>query len=68
MARTNLKVFRIKQHLTQTEMAERIGKYSRQAYAAIENGKRCGRKTFWKDLQKAFNIPDSEMWELQQND
>ena len=68
MARTNLKVFRVKHHLTQEEMAKKIGGYTRQAYAYVENGKRDGRKSFWKDLQKAFNVPDSEMWELQKND
>ena len=65
--RTNLKIFRIKQHLSQTEISEKIG-CSRATYAAIESGARCGRQTFWKDLQKAFRLPDAEMWELMKND
>lgn len=65
--RTNLKIFRIKEHLSQTEISERIG-CSRATYAAIESGKRCGRQTFWKDLQSAFNLPDSDMWQLMLND
>lgn len=63
--RTNLKVFRIKHHLTQAQMAEKIG-HSRPAYTAIETGKRDGRAYFWNELQRAFNIPDDEMWELMQ--
>ena len=65
--RTNLKIFRVRRHLTQAEIAERIG-CSRGTYTAIENGFRHGRKTFWRDLQKAFNIPDAEMWALQINE
>jgi DNA-binding XRE family transcriptional regulator len=67
MPRTNLKVFRVKKHLTQTEMAEKIG-YLRQTYAAIENGKRDGRQAFWCDLQKAFNLSDGDVWALMKND
>lgn len=65
--RTNLKIFRIKKRFSQGEMSEIIG-CSRATYAAIENGARCGRQTFWKDLQKAFMLPDSEMWLLMKND
>lgn len=65
--RTNLKVFRIKQHLSQTEISDMIG-YSRATYAAIESGKRSGRQQFWKDFQKAFALHDSEMWLLMKND
>lgn len=65
--RTNLKVFRIKNRLSQTEISEKI-QCSRATYAAVESGARCGRQAFWNDLQKAFSIPDSEMWELQKND
>ena len=65
--RTNLKVFRIKRHLSQEEISEKIG-CSRATYCAIEYGVREGRKTFWNDLQKAFNLPDSEMWQLMKND
>lgn len=67
MARTNLKIFRVKQHMTQAEFSEKIG-YQRATYAAIEKGKRGGRQRFWKDLQQAFNIPDGEIWELMKND
>ena len=65
--RTNLKIFRIRQHLSQTEISEKVG-YSRATYAAIESGKRSGRQQFWKDFQKAFRLQDSEMWQLMKND
>lgn len=65
--RTNLKIFRIKKHLSQGEISQLIG-CSRATYAAIENGARCGRQSFWKDLQQAFSLPDAEMWLLMQNE
>lgn len=65
--RTNLKVFRVKQGLTQQEMADRLG-YTRASYQAIEKGKRNGQKAFWDELQRNFGIPSADMWELQKND
>lgn len=65
--RTNLKCFRVKQNLTQEEMADRIG-CGRCGYATIEQGTRNGRDHFWASLQKAFNIPDEEMWRLKKKD
>lgn len=65
--RMNLKLFRVKHLLSQEEIAERIG-FSRAAYAAIEAGTRDGRQAFWIALQKAFDIPDAEMWALRKNE
>lgn len=65
--RTNLKLFRVAHKMTQQQIADAIG-YQRATYAAIESGKRTGRQTFWLDFQKAFNISDSEMWELMKLD
>ena len=65
--RTNLKIFRVKQHLTTEEMANRIC-CIRPTYSAIENGKREGRKTFWRDLQIAFGLTDDEIVELMKID
>jgi len=65
--RTNLKLLRVKHGLTQEGMAEKIG-CTRCTYAAIETGARNGRKFFWQSLQKAFGIPDAEMWLLQKQD
>ena len=67
MMRTNLKVFRVKQNLTQDEIAEKIG-YTRSSYSTIETGERNGRDAFWNALQQTFNIPDDEMWALKKND
>lgn len=65
--RTNLKVLRVKHKLSQEQMAEKLG-YRRATYSAIENGKRTGRQAFWLDFQKAFDIPDSELWGYMKND
>lgn len=65
--RINLKIFRIQQHLSQEEICEKIG-CSRATYSAIENGVRNGRQTFWKNFQKAFDLPDSDMWALMKNE
>ena len=59
--RTNLKVLRVKQNLTQEEASAAIG-CSRQAYASIESGMRKGTISFWAKVQNAFNVPDEEMW------
>lgn len=65
--RTNLKLLRVQNKLTQEQMAEKIG-ITRANYAAIENGRRTGRDHFWNSLQKVFNIPDEEMWKLKKKD
>lgn len=58
--RNNLYMYRHRMRLTQKEMAEKIG-CDRATYSAIETGKRNGRLTFWRNLQRAFDIPDSEI-------
>ena len=65
--RTNLKLLRVKHHLSQEQMAQRIG-CTRCTYSAIECGNRNGRDYFWESLQKAFNIRDEDMWELKKKD
>lgn len=67
MMRTALKQFRVGVHLTQEEMAEKIG-VSRATYSFVEKGKRSGNAEFWNNLQKAFDVPDSDMWQLQKLD
>lgn len=61
--RTELKVLRVKNHLTQAEMAEKIG-VTRVNYSAIEQGRNNGSLDFWDKLQAAFSIPDAEMYNL----
>lgn len=65
--RTNLKVFRVAHKLTQEEMAEQLG-ISRVTYSYIERGERSGTIGVWSALQKAFNVPDAEMFSLQKLD
>lgn len=65
--RTNLKLLRVKSKLTQEQMADKIG-CTRATYSAIECGTRNGRDTFWTDFQKAFNIPDEELWGYMKKD
>lgn len=61
--RHNLYMFRNERHLTRSAMAKILGVH-RSTYTAIENGERDGRKSFWNELQKSFNIADAMMWEL----
>lgn len=65
--RTALKQFRVGVHLTQAEMADKVG-VSRTTYRNIEKGKSGGNQKFWNNLQKAFNVPNEEMWKLQKLD
>lgn len=64
--RTELKILRIKHHLTQAELAEKVG-VSYATYNLIEQGKRKGSTEFWAKLQTAFNLTDAEMWQLYAN-
>lgn len=60
---TSLKILRVRQGLTQEEMARKLT-MSRQAYAKIENGQGDGNITFWSKVQRIFNISSEEMWDL----
>lgn len=63
MERRNLKVFRVSQGLTQEGMAKRLG-INRTTYALVEKGKSGTSRRFTARFQKAFSIPDEEMWKL----
>lgn len=65
--RTTLKVFRVKQKMTQAQFAAKVG-VARSVYALIEQGKRNGTQDFWNKLQAAFDISDSDMWQLTKTD
>ena len=65
--RIKLKQFRIGLQLNQQEMADKIG-ISKGMYISIENGNRNGSYEVWTNIQKAFNIPDEQMWGLQNFD
>lgn len=64
MTRHNLYMFRCERKLTKGKMAAKTG-VSRTTYTMIESGKRDGSQAFWGNLQREFNVPDSEMWVLQ---
>ena len=64
MTRHNLYIFRCDRKLKQSEIAKKIG-VSRATYSFVERGERSGSFEFWSGLQKAFDVPDSEMWKLQ---
>lgn len=65
--RTELKVLRVKQKMTQAQFAEKIG-VGRALYASIENGSRNGTLEFWQKFKDAFGIPENEIWRYTQND
>ena len=65
--RTELKLLRVSKHLTQEQMAERVGK-SREVYRKIENGITQGDVAFWAAVQNAFDIPDEQMYKLMKCD
>lgn len=64
--RTDLKVLRIKHHLTQAQLAEKLG-VSYATYNLIEQGKRKGSVEFWRKIQNTFNLADADMWQLYTN-
>lgn len=65
--RTNLKVFRIKQNMTQAEFANATG-YSRCHYAKIESGEKNMPLKLLENIQQNFRISDSELLDLKKND
>lgn len=64
--RQELKLFRVKQNLTQQQIAEKTG-VSYATYNLIENGSRRGSLDFWVKLQENFKIEDGEIWRMQKN-
>ena len=65
--RIELKKFRVGNKLNQIEMAKKCG-VSRTTYSLIEKGERFGSAAFWDNLQKVFNVADSEMRSLQRTE
>lgn len=65
--RTNLKVFRTAHKLRQTDIAYELG-VSRATYSFIERGIRSGNAEFWSKLQRTYNVPDEQMYQLMKLD
>lgn len=61
--RHNLYMLRCKHKLTQAEFADKIG-VSCRGYQNVEWGERDGSAEFWAAIQKAFEVPDAEMYSL----
>lgn len=62
--RTKLKVLRVKQGWTQRDVAEKIG-ITAPNYNLIETGKRFGRASTWNKIKELYNLKDSEMYSIQ---
>lgn len=62
--RHELKMLRVKNRLTQQQLADKLG-VSVSTYNLIEAGKRRGSQKFWEQLQREFNLEGGEVWELQ---
>lgn len=62
--RNELKVLRVRNGLTQQQMAEKLS-VSVSTYNLIEQGKRRGSQEFWLKLQQLFNLGGEEVWNLQ---
>lgn len=65
--RTQLKIFRILQRMSQGEMAEKLG-YVRAYYGHVERGFQEGSAEFWARLQAAFKLTDEQIKELKKID
>lgn len=60
-------VFRHGRKLSQADIADRVG-CTRASYAAIEQGIRNGRESFWEALKREFNLTKKELAELRELD
>ena len=65
--RTQLKVFRVLQKQSQSQMAATLG-YQRAYYGHVESGLQKGSAEFWARLQAAFGLADNVIEELKKND
>ena len=65
--RTQLKVFRVLQKKSQSQMAAKLG-YGRAYYGHVENGLQKGSDVFWTRLQATFGLTDVVVKELKKND
>ena len=67
MRTEKMKILRINHHMTQADVAEKIG-ISLSLYNLIENGKRVGSIETWEKIQKLFSLSDKEMWSLMKDE
>lgn len=63
--RKNLRLFRIKNNLSQSEIAEALG-VSTMVVCGVETARYSGRRSFWKLLKITYNLSDSEIEKLKE--
>lgn len=61
--RTNLKCFRVRNKLSQAEIAKKLD-VSRSYYGFIESGRQKGSVKFWGTLKSVFKLTDKQIKEL----
>lgn len=54
---------RVSKRWSQVTAAEQLG-IPLASYKLIEQGKQEGKPRTWLKIQKAYNVPDADMWEL----
>lgn len=66
MNKFNVPFFKLRKahNMTQQEMADAIGNCSKVTVHHVESGASNSTIAFWRRVQKAFNIPNKEMWSL----
>lgn len=66
MSKFNVPFFRLRNDRgwTQQDMADAIGNCSKVMIHRIESGASDSTLSFWRRVQKAFNIPNEQMWSL----
>lgn len=67
MQRTNLKIFRVKQNMSQDVMAREIG-YTREHYRKVESGVYDYTLRFERAMCSRFNLTREEFEELMKKD
>ena len=59
MRTEKMKILRINHHMTQSDVAKKIG-ISLSLYNLIQNGKRVGTIETWVKIQKLFSLSDKD--------
>ena len=61
-----LRLLRFKNGLSQEETAAKIG-FNAQYFSRVERGMTDGSVEFWRNIKTAFNLSDSEIWAMIEN-
>ncbi len=65
--RFNMPLYKLREShkMSQEDFGKYLGGWTGHTVMRIENGCSGGRLDFWMAVQKAFKIPDADMWSLQ---